>query len=359
MVQPAEGVHGVEHERVAVVDVAAGVRVAHDLAGVQAHVVAVGALDVEGLGLTAGGVPEQLLARELELDAAAAELLADPGVQGLVVHVLLRAETAADVGLDDADVAPGDAERLADDAAHHVRDLGRGDADELAALLVAVGDAGLDVDLGLLAALGMDLHVVVLGVLEGLLDRLVAGLGELVLGRTGQGVRDDVVGLALLDGRVRALHGLDRVVDDGVLLVLDLDELERAVAGDGVLAHDDGDVVAVDAHTGIEQLAVGLVALRGGGIGVPRVAGDRVADVGHVEAGVDGHDARDLERLARVDRQDLAVADRGMQQLCLQARLGAEVIGELRSSRDLVGGVHALDGTTDLLEPLHMSFPLL
>ena len=102
------------------------------------------------------------------------------------MDVLLGAEAAADVGLDDAHVSPGDAERLADDAAHDVGDLRGGDADDLAAFHVAVRDARLDVHLGLLTGLRMNLHVVVLGVLEGLLDRLVAGAGEVLLGGAGK-----------------------------------------------------------------------------------------------------------------------------------------------------------------------------
>ena len=324
----------------------------------EGHVVAVGALDVEGLGLTARGVPEELLAGELHLDAAAADLLADPGVERLVVDVLLGAEAAADVGLDHADVAPGDAERLADDAANDVGNLRGAHADDLVALHVAVAHAGLDVDLGLLAALGVDGDVVVGGVVQGLVHGLVPRLGELVVGRDGAAVGGDVVGLALLDGHLGALHGLERVVDHGVLLVLHVDLAQSAVAGDGVLANDDGDVVAVDAHAVVEQLAVCLVALRCRGVRIPRVAGDGVGDVRHVEAREHGDDAGDLERLGGVDRDDAAVGDGRMEKLGLQARLRAQIVSELSSARHLIGGIDAHDRTTDFLELLHDSLPI-
>ena len=304
------------------VNVSARIRVRDDLASVEGHVVAIGALDVERLRLTARSGPEEFLARDLEPDASAAELLADPRIEGLVVDVLLRTETTADVGLDDAHVAPGNAKGLADDAAHDVRNLRRAHTDDLLALHVAVGDAGLDVDLRLLAALRMDGDVMIGGILEGLLHRLVAGLGELVLRRDRAGVGDDVVRLGLLDGHLGTLHGLDRVVDDGILLVLDLDQAQRAITSDGVLAHHDGDVVAIDAHAVVKQATVSLVTLGRGGVGIPGVAGHGIRMLGHVEACVDSNDARHLQCLRSVNRGDPTVCDGGVEELCLKARLG-------------------------------------
>ena len=280
------------------------------------------------------------------------------------MHVLLGAEAAADVGLDDAHVSPGDAQRLADDAAHDVRDLRGRDTHDLVVLHVAVGGAGLDVHLGLLTALHVEAHVVVGRVVDGVLHGGVAEGGQLVVGGHREGVGHQVVGLAVLHGVLRAAlcgtkgQGLLGVVDHGPLLVLHLDELEGAVACHGVLGHHDADIVTVDAHAVVQELAVGDVSVRGVAVRVPGVAAHRVDNVGHVEAREDGHDARHLERLARVNGDDSPIADGGVQNLCLQARLWAQVVRELGATRDLVGGVHALDGTTDLLELFHTSLLL-
>ena len=238
------------------------------------------------------------------------------------MDVLLCAEATADIGLNDANVAPGNAKGLADDTAHDVRDLRRAHADDLVALHVAVGDTGLDVDLRLLATLRMDGDVMIGRVLESLLHRLVAGLGELVLRRDRASVGDDVVGLGLMDGHLGTLHGLNRVVDDGILLVLDLDQAQRAVTSDGVLAHHDGDVITVDANAVVKQATVSLVTLGGGRVGIPGVTGHGIRMLGHVEACVDSNDARHLQCLRGVNRGDPAVCDGGVEELCLKARLG-------------------------------------
>ena len=47
-----------------------------------------------------------------------------------------------------------------------------------------------------------------------------------------------------------------------------------------------------------------------------------------------------------------------MEKLGLQARLRAQIISELRSARDLIGGIDAHDWTADFLEFLHDSLPI-
>jgi len=132
-----------------------------------------------------------------------------------------------------------------------------------------------------------------------------------------------------------------------------VDLLEGAVAGNRVLTHDHGDVVAIDAHAVVKQLAVCLVALGGGAVGIPRVACDRIAGVGHVKAGENRNDARHFLGLGRVDGHNAPVADRGVIDLCLEAGLGAQVIRELGASRHLVICVDAHDGATNLPELFH------
>ena len=80
---------------------------------------------------------ERLLARAVELDEAAAHDGGEVGAQRLIQRVLLVAEAAADIRLDDAYLAPGDAESLPDDAADDVRDLCGGVDDDAPASMEA------------------------------------------------------------------------------------------------------------------------------------------------------------------------------------------------------------------------------
>ena len=56
---------------------------------------------------------KSLLTGAVDFHQASAQLGGQPGAQGFVQRVLLVAEAAADVGLDDPDLAPGDAQGLA------------------------------------------------------------------------------------------------------------------------------------------------------------------------------------------------------------------------------------------------------
>ena len=77
--------------------------------------------------MAGAGVLEGLLPAHVQAHGPAAHLGGEPGVEGLVQHLLLVAEAAADVGLDHPDGAPADAQGLADHPADDVGDLGGGD----------------------------------------------------------------------------------------------------------------------------------------------------------------------------------------------------------------------------------------
>ena len=77
--------------------------------------------------MAGAGAARDFLAAELDLDYVAAELCGQPCGQGFDQNVLLVAEAAAHVGLDDADTRPGNAQRLTAHAAHDVGDLGGAD----------------------------------------------------------------------------------------------------------------------------------------------------------------------------------------------------------------------------------------
>src|SRR5699024_11385469 len=84
--------------------------------------------------------PSPSLTCTLSLHDALPILGAEPGAQGLVEGVVLVAEAAADVGLDDAHLAPGDSQRLADHAADDVGHLGGGGDDDAACLHLGKAD---------------------------------------------------------------------------------------------------------------------------------------------------------------------------------------------------------------------------
>ena len=174
-----------------------------------------------------------------------AHLGGEEGVEGLVEHLLFVAEAAADVGLDDPDLAPPDPQRLPHHPPDDVRDLGGGNHGDAAGLHVGVGDGGLDVVVLDLLGLIVAPEVVVGGAGQHVLHGLEIGRRH---GRAQIHVGQHIVGVLLVDGYAAAPHGLLRVQADGVLLVLHPDELKGPVGGDGVLSHHGGDVVSVVAH---------------------------------------------------------------------------------------------------------------
>ena len=81
-------------------------------------------MDIEGMADPVAD--EGFLAGAVQHDAAASHLNAEPGAERLVQRVLLVAEAAADIGLDDTDLSPGTAKGLPHDAADNMGNLGGG-----------------------------------------------------------------------------------------------------------------------------------------------------------------------------------------------------------------------------------------
>ena len=240
---------------------------------------------VEGDGVAGAGVLEGLLPAHVQPDAAATHLGGEPGVEGLVEHLLLVAEAAADVGLHHLDLAPADAQSLADDPADDVGDLGGGDDVDTSGLHPGEGHGVFNV--AMLDLLGL---IVAPELVEGrvgqrLLHRLIPAVGN---GGAQVHLGQDVVRPLLMDGSRPLRHGLLRLQQDGVFLVFHLDELQGVLSGELVLRHHGGDVVAVDAHPAVEQLPVGHVLVLG--IHAPGMAGGGVLNVRHIEAGEHLHD---------------------------------------------------------------------
>ena len=139
-VELREGAHGLGHDAVTVGGVSALIGEQLDLARGKAAVRMQprNKVDTDGVAHAVGN--KGVLARDVDLDQTAAELLRQPCRQRLIEGVLLVAEAAADIGLDHADAAPGHTQRLPDGTADNVRDLRGGNDDDLARFLVSIDD---------------------------------------------------------------------------------------------------------------------------------------------------------------------------------------------------------------------------
>ena len=140
-----ERAHRLRHDGVAVGGVGALIGEALHLAGDDGAVLAKPRHDVETNGMAHAVAHERLLAGAVHAYAAPADLRGAPRAQRLIQHVLLIAEAAADVGLDDLNVRPRAAERLTHGAADDVRDLGGGDHHNASVLLIGEAAEVLDV----------------------------------------------------------------------------------------------------------------------------------------------------------------------------------------------------------------------
>ena len=322
---------------------------AHALGGDAVAVGGVGPLVGEGLQL-AGGVgavgphpgddvaadgvahpvgDKGVLPGDVNLDQVAPQLHAQPGAQGLVEHVLLVAEAAADVGLDDLNPAPGYSQGLAHHPADNVGNLGGADnldpvphhlcgTDKV--LDVAVLDSG-----GVVPALHPDEA------------RLLDGL--LIVALPDGGVLEDIIGIFLVELGRPVLHGLLNVQDKGVLLVLHLDGPQGLGGGHLILRHHGGDVVAVEAHPVGEDQTVGhvLVALVGGP-GVSR--GGEIVLLLQVEAGEDPDHAGNGLCGRHIHGHHPAVGNGGVQNLGHIGPPVTQIVGIFCASGHLVIGVY-------------------
>ena len=299
-----------------------------DLPGGEEAVLADPGDDVEADGVADAVRDEGLLPAAVHPDAAPAHHGGAPGAEGLVEGVLLVAEAAADVGLDDVDVCPGPAQGLAHHPADDVGDLGGAHHHDPAILLIGV------------AAVVLDVAVLDRGSLVPALDfdepRLGNGLGVVALAHVR--VLQDVAGAALVElGGVR-LHGLLHVQHEGQLLILHLQRPDALHGGHLVLRDDHRHVVPVVADVPVQEVPVRHVL-------VSRVHGPGVARRGegmlrHVEAGQDTDHAGDGLRRAGVHALHIAVGDGGVLDPDVERVLGHPVLVVFGAAGGLVIGVH-------------------
>ena len=253
-------------------------------------------VDADGVADAVGD--EGLFAGAVELDGAAVDLLAAPGTQRLVQAILLVAEAAADVRLDDADVRPRAAQRLPDDAADDVRDLRGAGQDEAAVFAVAE------------AAVVFNVTVLHGGRIVPALDANQARLlnSLLIVARGGRGVLQNVVRIILVELRRAVLHRFLHVQHERQLLIFHLNGPHGLHRRDLVLRDDRADIIAVIAHVPVQQVPVGHVLMPR--IHRPRVARRGERTVRHIKARQDLHHAGDLLCRRRVHGFDEAVRDR-------------------------------------------------
>ena len=286
---------------------------------------------------------EGILARNVDLDETAAELPRDPCAQRLVQGVLFVAETAADVRLDDADVAPRLADRLADGTAYDVRDLRGGDDRHPVSLRIGVADKVFD--------------VTVLHRLGGvpLVDTDETGLlfGLLIIAGTGRGVIQEIPGEILLDLRRTFLQRLERVENEGQLFVFDFDEPGSLRGRDLVLRDDGAHVVTVIADVLVQQLSVRGILV--GRIGRPRMACGRETDIGDVKGREDPDDSRNFFRLVDIDLAYETVRDSRADDPDDQRIFAAEVVRILCAPGHLVECIDSRDALSNVC---HVRCPL-
>ena len=281
---------------------------------------------------------EGLLPRTLYAHGPAAELSGQPGTKRLIQRVLLVAEAAAYVGLDDAHLPPGNAQGLADDAADDVRYLCGGDDHDAAAL--HIGPAVVIFDVAVLdggrVVPAFDLDE------PRLLD------GRLVVANPHAAVTEDIPRESLVQLRRARLHCLLDVKNEGQRLVLDLYLPQGLLRRKLVLRDDHGDLVAPEADVVREQQPVRhVLVLR---LRRPGVARGREIILRHIEAGEDCLDPIHRPRFLSVDALYQRVGLLRVKYLCRQRPPIAEVGGVHGAACGLVARVHARHGSANIAQ---------
>ena len=193
-----------------------------------------------------------LLARTDNPDTSAADLCTAPCAERLIQGVLLVAEAAADVRLDNSDVAPRSAECLTDDAANDVVYL-RG-RDHSHAAIFLVGEAAVIFNMAVLDSRS------VIPALNFDETRLLNRFFIITL-RHGR-VLQDVVREFFVELRRIRLHGLLHVKNERQLLILYFQRADTLGRRHLILRNYDGYVIAPVADMLVEQMPVSHVLMR-------------------------------------------------------------------------------------------------
>ena len=173
-------------------------------------------------------------------------------------------------------------------------------------------------------------------IVQDLIDTLVAFFGKVFLAGLHMRMCNHIVRLSFLNRMLGTCKSLLGIIDNRPLFIFNFDFGKSPVAGYGVLGNNGRDIVSVNAYARIQKLTIGKIAFLGTRIRIPRVTGHRIGMFGYVKARIDADDTRHLTSLRRIDRFDNAVSYGCMQNLRFKARFGAEVIGIVRTTGDLV-----------------------
>ena len=223
----------------------------------------------------------------------------DPGGQRLIQRILLIAETAADIRLDNAYFPPRHAQRLPHRPPDDVRYLRRGHHHSPVAFAVCICNEVLNMAMLDDRRFIPFVHTDEPRLLDGFV--IVADIDGRML--------EYVVRVFLVYQRYAVLHRLLRIKNKRQFVIFHPDSAGSLRGSHLVLRHNRGDVVAIIAHMTVEQPAVRYILMPG--IGRPGVPRSGKLDIRHIKAREYSHDAGYLFRFGNINRFHIPMSDRG------------------------------------------------
>ena len=270
-----------------------------------------------------------VLPGNIQLHQMSSHLHTEPCTERLIEDILLIAESAADIRLDNPDLPPADAQRLADHTADNMRDLSRGNHRNAFSLHLRIADEVLD-----------------MAVLHG--RRLIPAFhpGQslflnrfLIIPLSDGRMLQNIVRVLLMDLGRSVLHGFLYIQNKRILFILHLDRADRLCGGHFILRHHRGDVVSIEADLFRQDQTVRHILM-------PRIRGPwmacrrKIMLLLHVETSEYPDHAGYFFRFARIYGYHPSMSNRGMQYLCNIRAFVAQVIRILGTPDHLVIGIH-------------------
>ena len=290
-------------------------------------------------GVSRPGIAESFLSGKLKLHRTAAHLHGEKSVQGFVKHVLLVAESAADVGFDHAYSAPGDPQRLSDHPADNMRDLGGCDHHNPVFLHVGKRDGILQMAVLYHGCLVASLHhrIRLFQALVHISDKKVRSVQHIIL-------------LVKMNGRMAPVHGFPGMDLHRIFFILHFDQLQGADRRSLVLRHNRRNIVAVIADAAGKDIPVRHILM--GRFYRPGMSRRGIAVVGNILKGHNLHHSLQRLRFAGVNGFHDPVADRGMINFSHKTSGRNHIIGEFGPSGDFFVSVYSRHAFSDHLSHL-------
>ena len=323
-----EGAHGLGADGVAVGSIGSLIGKALYLPGGQLPVLPDPGNDMKPDGVADAVGDEGLLPGAVHADAASPHLGRAPGAQRLVQGILLVAEAAADIGLDDLDIRPGAAQSLPHNPADDMGNLGGGNHHHPAVFFIGITAVVFNVAVLHRGGVVPPFH----------LDetRLLNGGGIVALADVR--VLEDISGIILMDLRRVRLHGLLNVQHEGQFLILHLQCPDALHGRHLVLRDDHGHIVAVVADMAVQQVAVRHILMTG--VHGPGVARRGKGNIRYVKAGQHLHHAVDGLRRRRIHGLYKAVCDLRVFDPDVQSTGRHPVLVVFCAAGHLIKGIH-------------------